>query len=137
MVKSFWLVWLHESIDEIIVSIVQEISQISYVYIFCENKSHHEKAAKEWFNVKRVYRDIILICAALEQTAQDCDQNSVSISFVKTTDGALNQNLGKLDQTFMCVELLNKILLTINLKQMHINEFLTYCRAQLAGNNVE
>jgi hypothetical protein len=91
MVKNFWLVWLHESIDEIIVPIVQEISQISYVYIFCENKSHHEKAAKEWFNVKGVYRDIILICAALEQTAQDCDQNSVSISFVKTTDGTSNQ----------------------------------------------
>jgi len=137
MVKNLWLVWLHESIDEIIVSIVQEISQISYVYIFCENKSHHEKAAKEWFNVKGVYRDIILICAALEQTAQDCDQNSVSISFVKTTDGTSNQNLGKLDQSFTCAELLKKILLTINLKQMHINEFLTYCRAQLAGNNVE
>jgi tetratricopeptide (TPR) repeat protein len=37
----------------------------------------------------------------------------------------------------MYTQILKKILLTIDFEQVHFNEFLIYCREQLAGNNAE
>jgi tetratricopeptide (TPR) repeat protein len=126
-----------ERLSQTIVPVAQEISQVSSIYIFCENKMRHEERTKEWPKVKGVYTDITPICEALKQAAQDCDQNSISISFVKTTDGASNQNLDSLDCFFMYTQILKEILLIINFGQVHINEFLTYCRAEFAGNTIE
>jgi Flp pilus assembly protein TadD len=123
--------------SEIIVPVAQEISQVSSIYIVCENKMRHEEWTKEWPKVKGVYTDISPICQALKQAALDCDQNSVSISFVKTTDGASNQNLDTLGCSFMYTQILKEILLTINFDQIHINEFLTYSCAEFVGNTIE
>jgi hypothetical protein len=87
--------------------------------------------------VRDVCTDITSIYEALRLAAQDCDQNSISIDFVSTRDGALNQNLDQLDQYFMYTRIPKEILLTINFKQKHMNEFLTYCGVQFAGNAVE
>jgi tetratricopeptide (TPR) repeat protein len=73
--------------------------------------------------------DIIPISEALKQAAQDCDQNSVSISFPNTTDG--------LNSSFMYTQILKEILLTIDFEPVHFKEFLTYCREQYAGNTAE
>ncbi len=119
------------------VPVVHDKPQVSTIYIFCSNKARHEKWAKEWPKIQGVYTDITHICEALKQTAQDCDQNSVSISFVKSTDGASNEKLDQLDQSFMYTQILKEILLTIDFEQSHINEFLTYCRKQFVGNTIE
>jgi hypothetical protein len=87
--------------------------------------------------VKGFYIDITSICETIKQAIQDSDQNQVSISLVKSTDEISNQNLDELDQSFMYTQLLKEILLTINFEQAHIDEFLTYCREQFNGNNVE
>jgi tetratricopeptide (TPR) repeat protein len=120
-----------------IVPVVHDKPQVTKIFIFCGNKTRHEKWAKEWPKVKGVYTDIISICEALKQAVKDCDHNSIPISFVKTTDGAFNQNLNTLDSSFMYKQILKEILLTIDFEQVHINEFLTYCREQLAGNTTE
>jgi hypothetical protein len=125
------------AVGKIIVPIVQEISQVSSVYIFCENKARHEKLVKEWSKVNGVYTDITPICEALKQAVQDCDHNSVSISFVKTTYGTFTENLDTLDSSFMYTQILKEILLTINFEQTHMDEFLMYCREQLIGNTTE
>jgi Tfp pilus assembly protein PilF len=119
------------------VPVVHEKPQLSTIYIFCSNTDQDEKWAKEWPKIQGVYTDITPICEALKQAARDCDQNSVSISFVKSTDGTSNQNLGELDQSFMYTQILKEILLTVDFKQVHINEFLTYCREKFDGNNTE
>jgi len=119
------------------VPVVHDKPQVSTIYIFCENKAHHEKWAKEWAKVAGVYTNISPICEALKQAAQDCDHNSVSISFVNATDGTSNQSLDILDQSFMYTQILKEILLTIDFEQEHIDEFLTYCREQLVGNYAE
>jgi tetratricopeptide (TPR) repeat protein len=116
---------------------VHDKPQISTIYIFCGNKSRHEKWAQQWPKVKGVFTDITPICEALKQAAQDCDQNMLSISFVKKTDGNSKQNLDQLDQSFMYTQILKDILLTIDFEQKHIDEFLGYCREQLAGNTAE
>jgi len=87
--------------------------------------------------VEGVYTDIIPICELLKQAIQDCDHNSVSISFIKATDGVSKENLDTLDSSFMYTQILKEILLTIDFEQSHINDFLTYCREQLTGNTIE
>jgi hypothetical protein len=119
------------------VPVVHDKPQVSTIFIFCGNKARHEKWVKEWSKVKGVYTDIIPICEALKQAVQDCDHNSVSISFVKKTDGASKESLDTLDPSFMYTQILKEILLTIDFEQKHINEFLTYCRELLSGNTVE
>ncbi len=84
-----------------------------------------------------VYTDITSICTALQRAARDCDYNSVPISFVPRTDSISKQNLDTLDSSFMYTQILKKILLTIEFEQTDTNEFLTYCREQLADNEHE
>jgi hypothetical protein len=105
---------------------VHDKSQVSTIFIFCGNEARHEKWAKEWPKIKGVYTDIVPICEALKQAAQDCDHNSVSISFVKTTGAASSkESLDTLDSSFMYTQILKEILLTIDFEQSHINDFLT------------
>jgi tetratricopeptide (TPR) repeat protein len=128
---------ISEAFSPIIVPVVEAISQVSSVYIVCENKTQHEKWAQQWFKLKGVYTDVTSIYEALKQTAHDCDHNSISIGFVKPSDGASKENLDQLDQSFMYTQILKEILLTIDFEQSHINEFLTYCREQFVGNSFE
>jgi hypothetical protein len=128
---------ISEAFSSIIVPVVEAISQVSSVYIVCENKAQHEKWIQQWSKLKGVYTDITCIYEALQQTAHDCDQNSVSISFIKPTDEASKKNLDELDQSFMYSQILKEILLTIDFEQSHINEFLTYCREQFIGNSFQ
>jgi tetratricopeptide (TPR) repeat protein len=120
------------------VPVVHNKTQVSTICIFCGNKARHEKWAKEWPKIKGIYTDIVPICEALKQAAQDCDHNSVSISFAKTTGGASSkESLDTLDSSFMYTQILKEILLTIDFEQSHINDFLTYCREQLVDNTIE
>jgi hypothetical protein len=73
----------------------------------------------------------------LKKAVQDYDQNSVSISLVKTTDGIANQNLNELDLSFMYTRILKEILLSIDFEQEHMNEILTYCREHFVSSAFE
>jgi hypothetical protein len=97
----------------------------------------HDKWIQQSPKIRGVFTDIIHLNKALKQSAQQCDQNSVSISLINTTDGTSTPNLDELDQSFMYTQILKEILLTIDFEQEHINEFLTYCREQFADNNAE
>ena len=120
------------------VPLVHEKPQVSTIYIFCGDKTRHEKWALQWPKVKGVFTDIALICEALKQAAYDCDQNMVSISFVKSSNGGTSkENLDQLDQSFMCTQILKEIILAINFEQQHIDEFLTYCQEQFLDNTTE
>jgi tetratricopeptide (TPR) repeat protein len=118
----------------VIVPIVQEILQVSCVYILCKNKSQYAQWALQWSKVKGVFTDITPICKAVRQATQLCDQNMVSISFFKKTDETSKRNLDQLDQSFMYTQILKEILLTIDFEQEDIDKFLTYCLEQFAGN---
>jgi tetratricopeptide (TPR) repeat protein len=113
-----------------IVHTVHDMPQISAIYIFCDSKTHD----KQWTKVKGVFTDIKLICAALKQAAQECDNNTISMSFIAPNCDTKNQNLERLDQSFMYTQVLKEILLTIDFKQQHIDDFIQYCREQFVDN---
>ncbi|CAF1340195.1 unnamed protein product [Adineta steineri] len=106
-----------------IVRHVHDLSQVDAIFIFCNNQEWHKQWAKEWPKIKGVFTDITSICEALKQTAHQCEQNAISISFV-----ASNKKLDQLDPTFMYTQILKEILLTINFEDKHFKEFITYCR---------
>ncbi|CAF1462080.1 unnamed protein product [Adineta steineri] len=107
------------SVGQDIVRRVHEMSQVDTIFIFGNNQEWH----KQWPKIKGIFTDITSICEALKQAAQQCEQNTSSISFV-----ASNKKLDQLDPTFMYTQILKEILLTINFEDKDFEEFITYCR---------
>jgi tetratricopeptide (TPR) repeat protein len=122
------------SLGQHIVPRVHNMSQVDSIFIFCGNKKRHEQWAKEWPKIEGVFTDIAPICEALKQTAQQCEQNAISISFMATGGNNATKKLDQLDPSFMYTQILKEILLTIPFEQKHIMEFIEYCHDVLADN---
>lgn len=86
------------TLGQSITPLLDHISQLEAIYIFCLNKFKH----KQWSKVEGVFTDIASICKVLKQTAQDTHQ---------------------LDQSFMYTRILKDILLTIGIEQKYSLEF--------------
>ncbi len=56
-----------------------------HLYI-CRNKKYYEQWAKEWTKITGVFTEISLICEALKQAAQKCEQNAIPASLIATSD---------------------------------------------------
>ena len=125
------------SLGEHVVPRVHNMSQVDSIFIFCSNKKYHEGWAKEWPKIKGVFTEIGSICEALKKAAQQCEQDSMAISFVATSGDASKKNLDQLPPSFMYTQILKEILLSITFEQQHINEFVQYCREALAKNEDE
>jgi tetratricopeptide (TPR) repeat protein len=125
------------SLGQHIVPRVHGMSQVDSIFIFCGNKKRHEEWAKQWPKIKGVFTDIAPICEALKPAAQQCEQNAISISFMATGGDQTTKKLDQLDPSFMYTQIMKEILLTINFEQEHFAEFIQYCRAVLADNEVE
>ncbi|CAF1311680.1 unnamed protein product [Adineta steineri] len=120
------------SLGQYIVSHVHDMSQVDTIFIFCNNQEWHKQWTKEWPKIKGVFTDITSIYEALKQAAHQCEQNTISISFV-----ASNKKLDQLDPSFMYTQILKEILLTINFKEDHFKEFISYCREAFAENEYD
>ncbi|UJR12859.1 hypothetical protein I4U23_017033 [Adineta vaga] len=84
------------SLGEHLAPRIHDLTQVDSIFIFCGNKKHHEQWAKEWPKIKGVFTEIKPICDALKQAVQQCEQNAMSISFVKDS-----KNLDQLHPTFI------------------------------------
>jgi tetratricopeptide (TPR) repeat protein len=125
------------SLGQHIVPRVHHMYQVDSIFIFCGNKKHHEQWAKEWSKIKGVFTDIVPICDALKQAAQQCEQNAISISFMATGGDQTTKKLDQLDPSFMYTQIMKEILLTINFEEAHFAEFIQYCRDALVDNEAE
>jgi hypothetical protein len=114
--------------------VVYDMPQITCIYIFCENKLEHELWINKWPKMKGVFTEISVLCEALKQAAEECDRNTIPMSFIETNDRTSDQNL---DKSFLCTQILKEIVLTTDFKQQDIKEFITYYRTQIADNVAE
>jgi len=85
-------------IGQIMVPVVHQMSQITRIYIFCQNKILHDQWTQQWNKINGVFTDIKTICKQLKKDVKHCDQNSISISFIKT-------NIDQLDKSFMYIQI--------------------------------
>ena len=120
-----------------VISLIQGISQVFRVYIFYPNDIPDQKQTKESITINEIFTDITSVCETLRQATKQCDDNSVSISFVKNTDVTANQSSDTLDSSFMYTQILKEILLTINFEQVHFKQFISYCRGQFANHTTD
>ncbi|CAF1503082.1 unnamed protein product [Adineta ricciae] len=111
---------------------IHNMSQIDSIFIFCGNKKSHEHWAQHWSKIKGVFTEIKSICEALRQSARQCEQNAMSVSFV-----ASDKKLDQLDPSFMYTQILKEILSTIKFDDTHIQSYLEYCRGVFAQNKFE
>ena len=93
------------------------------IFIFCGNKQWHEQWTRNWSKIEGDFTQISPICEAVRKASQQIEQNTISISFVTTSDNPANKNLNRLDPTFIYTQILKEILLTIQFDQQHITEF--------------
>jgi len=135
--KEMVFMIISEAFYEMVLMVTSNISNVSSIYIFSHNKMQVETSDKKFPKMKGIFTDVKLMCEALKQTAYECDHNAVSISFIKSTNTSSKKELDTLDCSFMYTQILKEILLTIDFNEVHINEFLTYCRENLDGNTSE
>ena len=114
-----------------IVPTINDMSHIDSIYVFCRNQALHQQWAQSWSIVKGVFTEIIPICDLLKRAVRQCDQNTISISFVPTSERVCTHNL---DQSFMYTQILKEILLTIDFDQQSVNDFFVFCREKFAEN---
>jgi tetratricopeptide (TPR) repeat protein len=118
--------------------LIHNIVQLHTIVVICSNKNMREQWAKEWPKIKGVFTEISPICEALKKTAQQCEHNAISMSFVATNTGdASSKILDRLDPSFMYTQILKEILLTINFEEKHIKDFSDYCREVFARDGQE
>ncbi|CAF0889357.1 unnamed protein product [Adineta steineri] len=120
------------SLGQHIVPRVYDMSQIDSIFIFCGNRKRHEQWTKDWPKIKGVFTDITSICEALKSAAYQCEQNAIPMSFVGS-----NKRVDQLDPSFMYTHIIKEILLTIEFKQIHIQNYINYCRDAFEGNAKE
>ncbi|CAF1301459.1 unnamed protein product [Adineta ricciae] len=125
--------------SQIVIPVVQKIDKISCIYIFCTNKTEHEKWSQEYSKVKGAFTDITSIGEALKQNIVRHNQNAIPMSFINTIsiDETSKTNLEQLDQSFMYTQLLKEILITIPFDQIHLKKFLDYYRKEFVRNDTE
>jgi tetratricopeptide (TPR) repeat protein len=116
---------------------IHSLPQLDAIYIFCGNKSRHEQWTKDWIKIKGVHTDIKPICQALQQTAKQCNQDSIAMSFVTVNEGASSGNLDQLEPSFMYTQIFKEILLEMEHDGKSIKDLATYCRELHKDNTTE
>ena len=124
------------SFGEHIVTRIHNMSQVDSIFIFCSDKECHEQWTKEWSKIKGVFTEIVPICQALKQAAQQCEHNAVSISIMGTDDGP-KKNLDQLDPSFMYLQIMKEILVDINYEEKHFKQYIDYCHEKFSENDRE
>ena len=119
------------------ISILNELTQVNSLSIFCENQFQYDKWQKESAELPGIYMDIVSIYDALKNTVQDYDHNAFYGSFVKKSEEIADKKLNTLDSSFMYTQMLKDILLTLEFNSGHFKEFIRYCREKFANNAVE
>jgi len=128
---------ISSSLGQQIVPRIHNMSQVDSIFIFCDNNEYYEQWTKEWSKIKGVFTEISPICESFKQVAQQCEQNAIPISFIATSGDISKKRLHQLKPSFMYTQILKEVLLTIDFKEEHIQEFIDYCRDVFADNEDE
>ncbi|CAF1344752.1 unnamed protein product [Adineta ricciae] len=120
---------------ENIVPLIHDNSQLYAIFIFVSHSNEHEQQwAQEWPKIRGLFSDILPLCDMLKSVTQQCQQNTISMSFIATDNDVSKQTLDRLDSAFMYTQIIKDILLTIKFEQEHIKLFVDYCRNTFVDN---
>jgi hypothetical protein len=104
------------------------LPQIFSIYIYCNQKKHHEKWAKNFEKVKGVYTDLQSISNAFRRDIRQANNDLILINILSPT---INSN------AFICSLLLKEILLNIKSNDQMKKDFIEYSRFYYNKNSIE
>ena len=134
--KTAFMITSNKYIQQLL-PVAKDISQLKSIYIFCQGNKTQANWSTECSKIFTGFTDIVSISEAIKQTLKDDEHNEVSISVSKSEDETSDTNKNVLDCTFMYTQILKEILLTIDFNQKYFEEFLKFCRDELANDNKE
>ena len=124
-------------LGEKVIRRIHHMPQIDSIFIFPASSKRHETWTNEWPKIKGTFTRINPICDAIRQVTNQCEHDSLSISFLNANTITTNKKLDELDCSFMYTEIIKEILLKINFEQQHFEQFIDYCRKNFAANKDE
>lgn len=122
------------ALGEKLVPRVHNLPQIDSIFVFCGNKTYHDKWAKDWKKVKGVFTEIKSVCQELHLSVRQREHNAIPMSIMTGSGNVLEKDLNQLDSSFMYTQIIKEILLSIQFEQEHFDEFIQHCRQILADN---
>ncbi|CAF0847284.1 unnamed protein product [Adineta ricciae] len=122
---------------EKVVPRIHHLPQVDSIFIFPADRKRHLMWTNEWSKIKGTFTCITPICDAIKQVANQCEHNSLSISFLNADTITVEKKLDELDCSFMYTQIIKEILLKISFEQEHFEQFIDYCRKQFAANKYE
>ena len=127
------------SLGRDVVPRIHPMAQVDAIFIFCGDKSRHEEWVKKWPKVKGLYTQIKPICAALELSVKQCNQDSTPLSFAQVSgEDASEINLNQLEPSFMYTQLFKQTLLDMEHdRKTAVRDLVKYCQQAYAGNSAQ
>ena len=123
---------------ETVVPTIHSLEQVSGIYIFCLDKHRQEKWTEKWPKVEGIHTEIGPLCQALQQAAEQCNQDSVSFHFSSLDrENTESTDLNQLNASFMYTQLFVDALLDMKHNDKAIQDLVKRCRTIYASNPVE
>ena len=124
--------------DDHMISIIHDINQLDSIYVFDPNKRRYEQRSTDWIKMRGIFIDITSICDALKQAVQQCDKDSIAMSFVSNREPSHPIHQDRMvNSMFMYTQLLKEALLEIEFDPQSVKELATFCREQYCENEKE
>ncbi len=120
-----------------IVPQIHDLIQINTIFILCDYQNYHEISSKNYPKVKGTFINIWSIYEVLKKIVDQCEQDSISMSFFNTSGDISKEALNQMGPSFIYTTILKEVLLTNQIEQGHIKEYLNYCHKVFAGNTAE
>jgi len=122
------------SLGQYILPRIHHMPQLIAVVIFCGDESKYESLMNNSFpKVRGIFTDINTLCKSLKRVARQCDEETIDISLVSTSDIS-GQKFDQLDPSFMYTQLIKEILFELEYNDRNFNELVAYSRAAFSKN---
>ena len=127
------------SLGQHFVSFVHHMPQVAAIYIFCVDRSQHDKWAREWPKVKGIHTQIETLYTVLELAFSQRAQDTGAVSFVPVSKEASSAlNLNQLEPSFMYTQLLKKSLLNMEHDwKKALRDFVNYSHGRNADSSIQ
>ena len=107
--------------------LIHDIPLLHTIYILANDQHQDAKWTEKWVKVNGIYTDIPSICKALQVATQQCDHDSIAVSFVQMPVELSNINLNQLEPSFMYTQLFKEILFEMKDEENSIRVLTDYC----------
>ena len=111
---------------------IEQIPASTAVFVFSNERPVATPWTKDWQTIRGVFTSISELCASLKKEARDVDENSIAISFVTSND-ITNQDLDRLDPSFMYTQLIKDILCDLKYDDKSVQDLVTYGQKHYSG----